>query len=129
MSNLKISNTFQPPPHPTRDWIRGHWIRLEKNYFLGPGTCYISKMELLARKVNSWKSLTCFARTTIFGVWQGSEFASDIHEKKLRSNSLFSTPCGHLWLSLPDAIFPVNYFPRFILILLGLFSQCQRTIL
>ena len=86
-------------------------------------------MELYARVVNSWKSLTFFARTTIFGVWQGSEYASDIHENKLHNNTLFSTPSGHLLLSLPDAIFPVNYSPWFILILLGLFNQCHCTIL
>ena len=77
-------------------------------------------MELLARIVNSWKLLTFFARTTIFGVWQGSEYDSDIHEKKLHNNTFFSTPSGH---------FHRNYFPRFILILLGLFNPCQRTVL
>ena len=53
-------------------------------------------MELLARIVNSWKSLTFFVRTTIFSIWQGPECASDIHEKKLHSNTILSTPSGFL---------------------------------
>ena len=85
-------------------------------------------MELLVRIVNSWKSLIFFARTTIFGVFQGSEYTCDIHEKKFHNNTFFGTPSGHLLLSLPDVIFLVNSFPRFILILLELFNQCQRTI-
>ena len=44
------------------DWIRAHWIRPEKIYFLSPGTCHISKMELLERVVNSWKSFTFFRK-------------------------------------------------------------------
>ena len=36
----------------------------------------ISKMELSAKIVNSWKPLTISAKTSILHVWQGSEYAS-----------------------------------------------------
>ena len=36
----------------------------------------ITKMELSAKIVNSWKPLTISAKTSILHVWQGSEYAS-----------------------------------------------------
>ena len=38
--------------------------------------CQTSKMELFAEIVQDWKSLTIFARSSIFEVWQGSEYSS-----------------------------------------------------
>ena len=38
--------------------------------------CQTSKMELFAKTINGWKSLTIFAKISILDVWQGSEYTS-----------------------------------------------------
>ena len=42
---------------------------------------HTSKMEFFAKIVKTEKSLTIFARTSIFDVWQGSEYASELVSK------------------------------------------------
>ena len=42
-----------------------------------PETCQPSKMELYKKKVNIWKPLTIFTKSSILDAWQGSGFTSD----------------------------------------------------
>ena len=46
----------------------------ESEWHLEP--CQTSKTEHFATRVNGWKLLTIFAKSSILDVWQGSEYAS-----------------------------------------------------
>ena len=51
----------------------------EKNSALYP----TSKIELFAKIVNSFQSLTSFSKNSILYIWQGSEYASDNNDQKV----------------------------------------------
>ena len=52
--------------------------------------CQISKTMLFAKTVGGFQSLTIFAKSSIFNVWQGSEYASTPQETVSSHNFLFS---------------------------------------
>ena len=56
-------------------WISAIVITEYRDAFTEPyQTC---KMKLFVMIVNGWKSLTVFARSSTWDVWQGSEYISD----------------------------------------------------
>ena len=50
------------------------------------GPSQVSKMECFAKIVNSWKSLTIFAKRSILDAWQGSEYAPG---RQVKANVLY----------------------------------------
>ena len=43
--------------------------------------CETPEMEIFMQRVNSWKPLTIFAKTSIFLVWHGCEYACEFPNK------------------------------------------------